>query len=1046
MASVGFEIGTVVGDRRIDAVVGEGGMGVVYRAWNLRLKRIEAVKVIADTLVSDRGFRDRFERETEIAASIEHPHVITLYDSGEGPGGQLYIAMRYIEGTNLGELVARRGRLEPRLAAHLISQVASALDAAHGQGLVHRDVKPANILIAGHDGDYQAFLTDFGIAKRVASQTNFTGTGMMLGSVDYMAPEQARGEPVDALADIYALGATLFKALTGVAPYPREHDLARIVAKLEGPPPPVTQVVAGIPPAFDTVIARAMAMAPGDRYSTAGELGRSARAAAGQPSRSHAVMPDLGVGSVLGDCLLDEVAGEGGMAVVYRATQLKLDRTVALKVMSRDLVDDPAYRARFEREWKIASAIDHPNVIPIYAAGETHGVLFIVMRFVGGGSLKEALLARGRLEPERAVEVIEQVASALDAAHERGLVHRDIKPGNVLIEEASGRVFLTDFGLAKGLGDDDLTDRGEVLGTARYMPPERNRGGGDDVRGDVYSLGCVLWDLLGGTERLNLAGVEGVGPALASVVERATALEPDARFASAGELGRAARAAITPGGQGPAAGPLSAEAAVAVGARSGARRKPFEPPALSSGLSERVLKLCQTVSRLTRDPERRAAFEAVRDGLLAPLRVVVVGGEAGGRSSLVNALVGRRLLVGDGARGAPILSLAYGAPERVETVLTDGSRFDQALRPDGSLPGAPDDPARAVAELRIWLPVDTLRTLSLVCPPTGEDGRVRGGEALLTGDAYLVVLRAEEVPAAGGLAAMLDQALPGVRISAVNTAVALHRVDVPGEGDRASATGAKRGLGARVAGVSAFVGPLAEAANAGLIDDDHVAVLRGLAGLGAPARAALLRSPEALLGAPAPMSVADRSRLLAVMGLVGVGAALELADAEKLTVIGLTRRLRELSGIEDIDREVDGFHQRADALKAAGALARLEELSFRWADLAFLRDQVEAARLEPEMHLLDLTRAFERAVADDLDIPPELLETLERLITARTPAGRLGLAEDESDPANLAGAALDTFRAWKMFENGGQASPPARRVARVASRSFELLAKEAGGG
>ena len=147
-----FEVGAVVADRRIDAVAGEGGMGIVYRAWNQRLKRVEAVKVISEDFVRDKSFRDRFERETELAASIEHPNVVTLYDSGEGPGGELFIAMRYVEGTTLERLVRERGYLEPHLAADLTAQVASALDAAHGQGLVHRDVKPANILIAGERG------------------------------------------------------------------------------------------------------------------------------------------------------------------------------------------------------------------------------------------------------------------------------------------------------------------------------------------------------------------------------------------------------------------------------------------------------------------------------------------------------------------------------------------------------------------------------------------------------------------------------------------------------------------------------------------------------------------------------------------------------------------------------------------------------------------------------------------------------------------------------------------------------------------------------
>ncbi|MGI8800714.1 MAG: protein kinase domain-containing protein [Solirubrobacteraceae bacterium] len=1031
MPPTGFQIGTVVADRRIDAVVGVGGMGVVYRAWNMRLKRVEAVKVIADSLVTDRAFRDRFERETVIAASFEHPHVVTLYDSGEGPDGQLYIAMRYVEGTNLSELVARRGRLEPRLAAQLISQVAAALDAAHGQGLVHRDIKPANILVAGRDGDHHAYLTDFGLAKQVASRTLGTGTGTLLGTVDYMAPEQARGDEVDALADIYALGAMLFNALTGKIPYPGEHDLARIVAKLEGPPPPVTQMASGIPPAFDTVIARAMAMDPAERYQSAGELGRAARAAAGQPSKTHAVMPDIGVGSVLGDCLLEEIAGEGGMAVVYRATQLKLARTVALKVMSRDLVDDPVFRARFEREWKLASAIDHPNVIPIYAAGETGGVLFIVMRFVGGGSLKEALLARGRLEPERAVEVIEQIASALDAAHERGLVHRDIKPGNVLIEESSGRVFLTDFGLAKGQGDDDLTDRGQILGTARYMPPERNRGAEDHATGDVYSLGCVLWDLLGGTERVKLSNIHG---ALAMVVDRATALEPADRFASAGELARAARAALRPDAEGaPVDDRSRATTTEPVFAK---RRKPFEPQALTSGLSDRVLKLAGTVTRLIPEGPTAAALAEIRQELLAPLRVAIVGPEGSSRFALLNALVGRRVARAEDVPLTATLSVAHGTQERAQATLDDGSFSTTALGPDGSLPRELRALADRITRIEVCLPVEALRALSLTCPPSR-----RGSPVDTTADAFLVALGVDEARDAHSFAALLDEALPGVRSSAMNTAVVLSGVDLPD--GRAAADDARAALGSRASGVAVFVRPLSEAVNGGMLDAGHIDALDRLAAVAGPTRNLLLTSAPAFLADESTISVGDRVGLLEAIGLAGVRAALELADAEPLTVIGLTRRLRELSGVDEIDRLVDGFHQRADALKAAGALTRLEQLSFGSADLGFLRDQVEAVRFEPEMHVLGLTRAFERCVVDDLDMPDDLVRTLDRLITGRTPAQRLGLAEDESDPVELRRAALDAFQAWKMFENDSRASPAARRVARVAARSFELVARDA---
>ena len=553
----GLQIGQVVGGYRIDTPAGRGGMGVVYRATDLRLKRTVAIKVIAAELASDRDFRERFGRETEIAAQIEHPHVIPLYGAGETDDGQLYIVMRYIEGINMAELITQRGRLEPRLAAQLVSQVASALDAAHVQGLVHRDIKPANVLIAGPVGEYHAYLTDFGLAKRAKSTTGLTARGMMVGTIDYMAPEQADGSPVDLRSDVYALGCVLFESLAGHPPYTGATDVAKLVAKVSEPPPLVSQTVAGVSAEFDAIIARALARDPDDRYRSAGELGRAALAAAGRGGADTVVPREIGIGSVLADCLIEEVAGEGGMATVYRATQVKLGRTVALKVMARDVAGDPAFRARFERETRVAASIDHPNVVPIYWAGDSDGQLYIVMRFVQGSNLKQVVLNETRLDPERAVATIEQIAAALGAAHQHGLVHRDVKPGNVLIEESTGRVYLTDFGLAKTLDDSDITGSGEVLGTTRYIAPERSRGVGyDDLRGDIYSLGCLLWDLLGGIDRVNLEQVPGVSPALRAVVTRATELEPSARYGSAEELAAAARAALRgPGAMWPEAAP-----------------------------------------------------------------------------------------------------------------------------------------------------------------------------------------------------------------------------------------------------------------------------------------------------------------------------------------------------------------------------------------------------------------------------------------------------------------------------------------------------------
>jgi hypothetical protein len=272
-------IGTVIGGCRIEAEIGRGGMGVVYRAEQLRLGRLVAVKVITPELARDPGFRERFERESRVAASIEHPNVVPVHEAGE-TDGELYITMRFVDGTDLRALIAQVGRLDHRRAANLVAQVGAALDAAHARGLVHRDVKPGNVLVAPMpDGDH-GYLTDFGLTKRLVSGAGLTRTGEWVGTVDYVAPEQIEGKPVDARADVYALGCVLHQALTGQVPYVRDSDVAKMYAHLHEPPPAVSAIAPDLPPEFDAVVARGMAKDPAERYPSAGDLGQAALAAA----------------------------------------------------------------------------------------------------------------------------------------------------------------------------------------------------------------------------------------------------------------------------------------------------------------------------------------------------------------------------------------------------------------------------------------------------------------------------------------------------------------------------------------------------------------------------------------------------------------------------------------------------------------------------------------------------------------------------------------------------------------------------------------------
>jgi serine/threonine protein kinase len=280
--------GTELAGYRIVRFVDRGGMGAVYEATQLSLERCVALKFISHSLGDDERFRERFRREARSGAAIDHPNILPVYETGELRDGSLFLALRFVDGPNLGALLRERGALDVPEAMQIMTQVAEALDAAHERGLVHRDVKPANVLLESHERGWHAYLADFGLAKPQDDSGEHTQPGEMLGTVDYMAPEQIDGGALDRRVDVYAFGCMLYRCLTGEAPYKRETRSATLLAHVNAPVPVPSNRVAGLPNALDVVVARAMEKAPDKRAHSAGAL---MRWAAGQLQPENAGRP-----------------------------------------------------------------------------------------------------------------------------------------------------------------------------------------------------------------------------------------------------------------------------------------------------------------------------------------------------------------------------------------------------------------------------------------------------------------------------------------------------------------------------------------------------------------------------------------------------------------------------------------------------------------------------------------------------------------------------------------------------------------------------------
>jgi hypothetical protein len=338
MAEMSLASEPVVGGCRLGAVIGRGGMGTVYRATQLALGREVAVKVVPAEGV-EAGLVERFQREARTAAALEHPHLVPIYAAGE-EDGLLYLVMRLVDGADLGALVGRQRPLAARHAVVVIEQVASALDAIHAAGLVHRDVKPANVLIDRSNG--RAYLSDYGLMRRVLERSAITRTGEWVGTADYAAPEQLHGGPIGPSADVYSLGAVLYFALTAKPPFRRGTVAETAHAHATTAPPRIAT-----PQELNPVIARAMAKNPAARFTTAGELAAAALRAV-DPSRGRRsrrlVLTTVGVAA----------AGAIGVAVALALNGGGAHSAARVRAQSTGVT--PAFRFSYPSGWQVAQA------------------------------------------------------------------------------------------------------------------------------------------------------------------------------------------------------------------------------------------------------------------------------------------------------------------------------------------------------------------------------------------------------------------------------------------------------------------------------------------------------------------------------------------------------------------------------------------------------------------------------------------------------------------------------------------------------------------
>jgi serine/threonine protein kinase len=545
-------VGKTLGEGyRLDALIGQGAMGAVYRATAATGAEV-AVKTLTPQVMGDHS--QRFLRESELVRGLKHPHVVRTLDSGADKAtGLMFLVMPLLKGRDLDRVLEELGALDPETAVRIALQAARGLSAAHRIGIIHRDVKPGNLILDEEEGEIIVRVCDFGIAKQLGGESSLTKTGSQLGTPDYVSPEQLKSSKhVDERADVWSLGATLYQMLCGAAPYAHIESVFDLITAIVTEDVPHLQDRAPwLDAALCLIVHKSLQRDPNQRWATMEEMADALRLFSGgdellDPSRIRAVsaerrsvvsaradlrdapkqtslappaagkMDELGLVNqkLDGRYLVKRLIGKGGMGNVYEV-QTDSGELLAAKVVSAGVHGaNPATLQRFAREAKSSSAINSVNVVRTVDTGcdNTLGFPYIIMELLHGVDLSSVMKHEGALAPEIAVRLVVQAARGVAAAHARGVVHRDIKPANLFLQQDPRKSEVTvkvcDFGVAKrvaGMGISSaashysLTRSGGMLGSPMYMSPEQARNAkAVDERTDVWSLSVVLWEALSG--------------------------------------------------------------------------------------------------------------------------------------------------------------------------------------------------------------------------------------------------------------------------------------------------------------------------------------------------------------------------------------------------------------------------------------------------------------------------------------------------------------------------------------------------------------------